>query len=98
MALVLPKRAPLPWESFAVPGRPLSVRSALLIDPLSLLLPPWIPLCEWPMPDASLASLVEALTDTGSAALILQRNHELLRTPSLRQCLNSLNCPLLVVR
>jgi hypothetical protein len=51
-----------------------------------------------PMPDASLPSLVEALADTGSAALILQRDHELLRTPSLRQCLNSLNCPLLVVR
>jgi hypothetical protein len=51
-----------------------------------------------PMPDASLASLVEALADTGSAALILQRDHELLQTPSLRQCLNSLNCPLLVVR
>jgi nucleotide-binding universal stress UspA family protein len=51
-----------------------------------------------PMPDASLQSLVEALADTGSAALILQRDHELLRTPSLRQCLNSLNCPLLVIR
>jgi nucleotide-binding universal stress UspA family protein len=50
------------------------------------------------MPDASLPSLVEALADTGSAALILQRDHELLRTPTLRQCLNSLNCPLLVVR
>jgi hypothetical protein len=51
-----------------------------------------------PMPDASLPSLLEALADSGSAALILQRDHELLRTPSLRQCLNSLNCPLLVVR
>ena len=51
-----------------------------------------------PMPDAAMPSLVEALADTGSAALILQRDHELLRTPSLRQCLNSLNCPLLVVR
>jgi hypothetical protein len=51
-----------------------------------------------PMPDDSLPSLVEALADTGSDALILQRDHELLRTPSLRQCLGSLNCPLLVVR
>ena len=51
-----------------------------------------------PMPDASLPSLLEALAGTDSAALILQRDHELLRTPTLRNCLNSLNCPLLVVR
>jgi len=50
------------------------------------------------MPDASLPSLLEALADTDSAALILQRDHELLQTPTLRKCLNSLNCPLLVVR
>lgn len=50
------------------------------------------------MPDASLPSLLEALTGTDSAALILQRDHELLQTPTLRKCLNSLNCPLLVVR
>jgi nucleotide-binding universal stress UspA family protein len=50
------------------------------------------------MPDTSLPSLLEALADTDSAALILQRDHELLQTPTLSQCLNSLNCPLLVVR
>lgn len=51
-----------------------------------------------PMPDASLSSVLEALAGIESAALILQRDHELLHTPTLRQCLNSLNCPLLVVR
>jgi nucleotide-binding universal stress UspA family protein len=50
------------------------------------------------IPDTSLATLLEALADNDSAALILQRDHELLKTPTLRQCLNSLNCPLLVVR
>jgi nucleotide-binding universal stress UspA family protein len=50
------------------------------------------------IPDASLPSLLEALAGTDSAALILQRDHELLQTPTLRKCLNSLNCPLLVVR
>jgi nucleotide-binding universal stress UspA family protein len=50
------------------------------------------------MPDDSLPSLLEALAGTDSAALILQRDHELLQTPTLGQCLNSLNCPLLVVR
>jgi len=50
------------------------------------------------MPDATLPSLLEALADTDSAALILQRDHELLHTPRLRQCLDSLDCPLLVVR
>ena len=50
------------------------------------------------LPDASLPAVVEALADTGSDALILQRDHEMLQTPTLRQCLNSLNCPLLVVR
>jgi len=50
------------------------------------------------MSGASLPSLLDALAGTDSAALILQRDHELLQTPTLRQCLNSLNCPLLVVR
>jgi len=50
------------------------------------------------IPDASLPSLLEALADTDSAALVLQRDHTLLQTPTLRQCLDSLNCPLLVVR
>jgi hypothetical protein len=51
-----------------------------------------------PMSDASLPSLLEALAGTDSAALILPRDHELLQTPTLRQCLNSLNCLVLVVR
>lgn len=51
-----------------------------------------------PMPDASLTSLVEALADSDSAVLILERGHALLQSPSLRQCLNTLDCPLLVVR
>jgi nucleotide-binding universal stress UspA family protein len=50
------------------------------------------------MPDASLPALLEALAGTDNAALILQRDHELLQTPTLRHCLNSLNCPVLVVR
>jgi len=50
------------------------------------------------IPDATLPSLLDALAGTDSAALILQRDHDLLQTPTLRQCLGSLNCPLLVVR
>ncbi|MGD2055353.1 MAG: hypothetical protein PVJ15_00990 [Gammaproteobacteria bacterium] len=50
------------------------------------------------LPDASLAGLLEALADTNSAVLILERDQQLLQTPSLRQCLNRLDCPLLVVR
>lgn len=50
------------------------------------------------IPDTSLPSLLEALTGTDSAALILQRDHPVLQAATLRQCLNSLNCPLLVVR
>jgi len=49
------------------------------------------------MPDASLASLLEGIAGTDSAALILARDHPLLQTPSLRKCLNALDCPLLVV-
>jgi hypothetical protein len=50
------------------------------------------------LPDASLPGLLEVLADTNSAVLLLERDHELLQTPSLRQCLNRLDCPLLVVR
>jgi len=50
------------------------------------------------LPDTSLPGLLEILADTSSAALIIERDHALLRTPSLRQCLNRLDCPLLVVR
>lgn len=50
------------------------------------------------MADGSLADLMEILTDTNSAVLILERDNQLLQMPSLKQSLNSLNCPLLVVR
>lgn len=48
--------------------------------------------------DGSLNDLMEILTDTNSAVLILERDNQLLQMPSLKQGLNSLNCPLLVVR
>jgi hypothetical protein len=49
------------------------------------------------MPDATLPSLLEALAGTGSAALILQRDMNSC-IPILRQCLDSLDCLLLVVQ
>lgn len=49
-------------------------------------------------PDAALTTLLDALPGSDSVALLLQRDHELLHTPILRQCLDSLGCPLLVVR
>jgi len=50
------------------------------------------------MADGSLAGLMEILTDTNTAVLILERDNKLLQTPSLKRCLGNLNCPLLVVR
>lgn len=50
------------------------------------------------MADGSLSDLVEILTDTNSAVLILERDNKLLHTPSLKYSLSNLNCPLLVVR
>jgi len=48
--------------------------------------------------DGSLADLQDILTDTHSAVLVVERDSALLRLPSLKQSLNSLDCPLLVVR
>ena len=48
--------------------------------------------------DGSLADLLEILADTHSAVLIVERDHKLLQMTSLKQGLNSLNCPLLIVR
>lgn len=48
--------------------------------------------------DGSLTDLLEVLADTCSAVLIVERDNKLLETPSLKQCLNVLNCPLLIVR
>ncbi len=50
------------------------------------------------MADGSLAELMEILTDTNTAVLILERDYELLHAPSLKRSLCNLNCPLLVVR
>lgn len=50
------------------------------------------------MTDGSLTELMEILTDTNSAVLILERDNKLLHTPSLKRSLGNLNCPLLVVR
>lgn len=48
--------------------------------------------------DGSLADLLEILTDTHSAVLIIERDNRLLQSPSLKQSLSRLACPLLVVR
>lgn len=48
--------------------------------------------------DGALTDLMEILTDTSSAVLIIERDHNLLQSPSLQHCLSRLDCPLLVVR
>jgi len=50
------------------------------------------------LPDGSLSDLLEILSDTHTAVLIVDRDSKLLQTPTLRQNLNSLDCPLLIVR
>jgi hypothetical protein len=50
------------------------------------------------MTDGSLADLVDILMDTNSSVLILERDSKLLQTPTLKQSLNRLNCPVLIVR
>jgi hypothetical protein len=50
------------------------------------------------MTDGSLAELVDILVDTNSSVLILERDSKLLQTPTLKQSLNRLNCPILIVR
>jgi hypothetical protein len=48
--------------------------------------------------DGSLNDMLEALADSNSAVLIVERDNKLLQAPSLRRSLNNLNCPLLIVR
>ena len=48
--------------------------------------------------DGSIADLLDILSDTHSAVLIMERNSKLLQSATLRQSLNSLDCPLLIVR
>ncbi len=48
--------------------------------------------------DGSLADLQDILTDTQSAVLVIERDSVVLRSPSLKQNLSRLDCPLLVVR
>jgi nucleotide-binding universal stress UspA family protein len=48
--------------------------------------------------DGSLSDLQEVIKDTHTAVLVVERDNELLQTPTLRQNLNNLDCPLLVVR
>ncbi|NNF96085.1 MAG: hypothetical protein HKM94_04060 [Halobacteria archaeon] len=48
--------------------------------------------------NVGLPDLVQALADSNSAILVLEREHEFLQTSSLRHCLTTLACTLLVVR
>ncbi len=50
------------------------------------------------MTEGSLTDLLEMLSDTNSAVLVVERDNKLLQMPSLKQGLCALNCPLLVVR
>jgi nucleotide-binding universal stress UspA family protein len=51
-----------------------------------------------PLKDGSLADLLEILGDTHTAVLVMERDNALVQTVTLRQNLNNLDCPLLVVR
>jgi nucleotide-binding universal stress UspA family protein len=48
--------------------------------------------------DDSLPALLDALAESNSTALIIERENSLLQTPALRQSLNSLDYRLLIVR
>ncbi len=48
--------------------------------------------------DGALNDLLDILADTHSAVLIVERDNRLLQSPSLKQSLSRLDCPLLVVR
>ncbi len=48
--------------------------------------------------DGSLTDLLDSLVDTHCAVLIVERDNPMLRSPSLKQSLSRLDCPLLVVR
>lgn len=51
-----------------------------------------------PLEDADLNDLVKLLHDSGSSALVMQRDNQWLRDAPLRQCLARLHCPLFLVR
>lgn len=46
----------------------------------------------------TVAAVLEALHESGSTALVMQRDNSLLRSTSLRQYLSRLHCPLFLVR
>jgi len=48
--------------------------------------------------DGALSDLIEILSDTNTSVLVVERGNKVLLTPSLKQSLNKLNCPLLIVR
>jgi nucleotide-binding universal stress UspA family protein len=48
--------------------------------------------------DGSLNDMLDVLTESNSAVLIVERDSKLLQSPSLRRSLGNLNCPLLIVR
>ena len=48
--------------------------------------------------DGVLADLIEIMRQTHTAVLVIERDNKLLQTPSLKHCLDSLSCPLLIVR
>ena len=48
--------------------------------------------------DGSLSDLQDILTDTHSDVLVVERDSVLLQSPSLKQSLSRLDCPLLLVR
>lgn len=48
--------------------------------------------------DGTLANVLEILSDTRTAVLILERGSKLLQMPSLKRGLAALGCPLLIVR
>lgn len=51
-----------------------------------------------PLEGADLNELVKVLHDSGSSALVVQRDNQWLRNASLRECLARLHCPLFLVR
>lgn len=48
--------------------------------------------------DGSVDALLDALQESGSAALIMERDHPLLQSTSLQHSLGRYNCPLIIVR
>lgn len=48
--------------------------------------------------NGSLPDLIEILSETNSAVLVIERDNKLLQVPSLKRSLDNLRCPLLIVR